>query len=181
MNITGNHDIGYAGELNIERLGRWETHFGPANVIHNLSIPKLPTLRIVLFNTLNLDSPATDGGLQHRTRYISPISPSRKRTNQSLKPYYSPISLSTVVLVCVRIRRDSITGVLILRISTRIYWLLSPIKHQNHLSRWASDFILETIFGEHDEGVILGGHDHLGCDVLHRRLSEEEEETIFGT
>jgi hypothetical protein len=50
-----------------------------------------------------------------------------------------------------------------------------PIKHQNHLSRWASDWILETIFGEHDEGVILGGHDHEGCDVLHRRLSDVEQ------
>ena len=51
-----------------------------------------------------------------------------------------------------------------------------PIKHQNHLSRWASDWILETIFGEHDEGVILGGHDHVGCDVLHRRLSDSEQQ-----
>jgi hypothetical protein len=49
-----------------------------------------------------------------------------------------------------------------------------PIKHQNHLSRWASDWILETVFGEHDEGIILGGHDHEGCDVLHRRREDSD-------
>ena len=50
-----------------------------------------------------------------------------------------------------------------------------PIKHQNHLSRWASDWVLETVFGDEDEGVVLGGHDHEGCDVLHKRLSDEEQ------
>ena len=50
-----------------------------------------------------------------------------------------------------------------------------PLKHQNHLSRWASDWILETVFGEEDEGIILGGHDHEGCDILHRRYLNFEE------
>ena len=32
------------------------------------------------------------------------------------------------------------------------------------------------MFGNEDEGVILGGHDHEGCDVLHKRLPEEEQQ-----
>ena len=67
MNITGNHDIGYAGELNTERLGRWEQYFGPSNFVSTLVIPDNPPLRIVLFNTLNLDSPATDLEMQQTT------------------------------------------------------------------------------------------------------------------
>jgi hypothetical protein len=177
MNITGNHDIGYAGELNVQRLERWEAYFGPSNVIHNLSIPNLPTLRIVLFNTLNLDSPATDGGLQHRTHsFLQSLLPADEE-----EPIPQTILLTHLPLhrgpgVCSDPPRFDYWSLNITDQDENVTGYYRPIKHQNHLSRWASDWILETIFGEHDEGVILGGHDHVGCDVLHRRLTDSEQQ-----
>jgi hypothetical protein len=177
MNITGNHDIGYAGELNQERLGRWEEHFGPANYVHTLNIPDLPPLRIVLFNTLNLDSPATDHALQNETHSFL----------QSLLPEDHEIPIPQTVLlthlplyrgpgICTDPPRFDYWSLNITDHMGNVTGYFRPIKHQNHLSRWASDWILETIFGDHDEGIILGGHDHEGCDVLHRRLSDAEQE-----
>lgn len=175
MNITGNHDIGYAGELNEERLSRWEHHFGLSNHIQTLLIPPHPPLRIVLFNTLNLDSPATSKDLQNKTHTFL----------QSLLPDDAIAIPQTVLLTHLPLHRAE--G--ICRDPPKFeYWKLNitdsegnvtgyfrPIQHQNHLSRWASDWILETVFGEHDEGVILGGHDHEGCDVLHRRREDDWE------
>jgi len=173
MNITGNHDIGYAGELNEERLSRWEDHFGQSNHIQTLLIPPYPPLRIVLFNTLNLDSPATSKELQNKTHTFL----------ESLLPDDAIAIPQTVLLTHLPLYR----GEGICSDPPKFeYWKLNitdnegnvtgyfrPIKHQNHLSRWASDWILETVFGEHDEGVILGGHDHEGCDVLHRRREDD--------
>lgn len=176
MNITGNHDIGYAGELNPERLGRWEEHFGPANFVHTLSIPNLPPLRIVLFNTLNLDSPATDKELQYNTYdFLESLLP------ETYEPIPQTILLTHLPLhkmpgICSDPPRFDYWSLNVTNNEGNVTGYWRPIKHQNHLSRWASDWILETIFGDHDEGIILNGHDHEGCDVLHRRLPEDEQD-----
>ena len=178
MNITGNHDVGYAGELNAERLERWETHFGPSNVIHTLLIPNLPSLRIVLFNTLNLDSPATDRDMQDTTHYfLQSLLPADEE-----EPIPQTVLLTHLPLyrgpgVCSDPPRFDYWNLNISDEHGNITGYFRPIKNQNHLSRWASDWLLETIFGEHDEGVILGGHDHNGCDVLHRRLTDSEQDS----
>lgn len=175
LNITGNHDVGYGGEFSKERLGRWEEHFGPANLVQTLSIPNLPPLRIVLFNTLNLDSPATDKELQHSTYdFLESLLP------ETEDPIPQTVLLTHLPLhklpgVCSDPPRFDYWSLNITNHEGNVTGYFRPIKHQNHLSRWASDWILETIFGDHDEGIILNGHDHEGCDVLHRRLPEEEQ------
>lgn len=175
MNITGNHDIGYAGELDAERLGRWEQYFGPPNYVHTLKIPDLPPLRIILFNTLNLDSPAGELELQEATHsFLTSLSSSEDN------PAPQTVLLTHLPLyrgpgVCSDPPRFEYWSLAITDQHGDVTGHFRPIKHQNHLSRWASDLILETIFGKEDRGVILGGHDHVGCDVLHRRLSEFEQ------
>src|SRR5579862_6612779 len=153
----------------IKSLGR------PFRAVKPHPNPPYPPLRIVLFNTLNLDSPATSKELQNKTHTFL----------QSLLPDDAVAIPQTVLLTHLPLYR----GEGICSDPPKFeYWKLNitdnegnvtgyfrPIKHQNHLSRWASDWILETIFGDHDEGIILNGHDHEGCDVLHRRLPEEEQ------
>jgi hypothetical protein len=174
MNITGNHDIGYAGELNPDRLGRWEQYFGPANYIHTLEIPNLPPLRVVLFNTLNLDSPATDLDMQYNTfSFLESLLPDDDT------PIPQTVLLTHLPLyrgpgICSDPPRFDYWNLNITDHEGNVTGFFQPLKHQNHLSRWASDWILETIFGDEDEGIILDGHDHEGCDVLHRRLPESE-------
>ena len=178
MNITGNHDIGYAGELNMERLSRWENAFGNASHLHTLQIPGLPPLRIILYNTLNLDSPATDRDLQQSTYTFL----------QSLLPESDDVPIPQTILlthlplyrtVCNDLPRFEYWSLNITNDKGNVTGYFRPIKHQNHLSRWASDWILDTIFGDEYGGVILGGHDHTGCDVLHRKvaLHPEAEDT----
>lgn len=169
MNITGNHDIGYAGELNEDRLGRWEASFGNASHVYHLQIPNLPTLRIILYNTLNLDSPATDQTLQQHTyNFLHSLLPpdADAPIPQSILLTHLPLYRT----VCSDMPRFEYWGLNITNEEGNVTGYYRPIKHQNHLSRWASDWILENVFGDEDEGVILGGHDHTGCDVLHRKV-----------
>jgi hypothetical protein len=176
MNITGNHDIGYAGELDGNRLGRWEHHFGPSNYVHTLEIPDLPPFRIILFNSLNLDSPAGESELQQVTHSFltSLLQEEDEPAPQSVLLTHLPLYRGPGV--CSDPPRFNYWSLTITDRNGNVTGYFRPIKSQNHLSRWASDWILETIFGEEDRGVILGGHDHVGCDVLHRRLSESEQE-----
>jgi hypothetical protein len=177
MNITGNHDIGYGGELSPERLDRWEEAFGPSNAVYTFSPPNVHPLRIVLFNTLNLDSPATDLDLQSNTHnFLSSLLP-----DDNDFPIPQTVLLTHLPLyrgpgICSDPPRFEYWALNITDESGNVTGYFRPIKHQNHLSRWASDWVLETVFGDEDEGVILGGHDHEGCDVLHKRLSDEEQE-----
>jgi hypothetical protein len=176
MNVTGNHDVGYAGELNPERLGRWETHFGHSNFVYTLNVPGIPIpLRVVLFNTLNLDSPATDADMQHTTHsFLRSLLPDDEAIPQTILLTHLPLYRGAGI--CSDAPRFEYWSLNITDDMGNVTGYFRPIKHQNHLSRWASDWILETIFGDEDEGIILGGHDHEGCDVLHRRLSDEERE-----
>jgi len=169
MNITGNHDVGYAGELSIERLSRWENAFGNASHLHTLQIPDLPPLRITLYNTLNLDSPATDRSLQQSTyAFLHSLLPESDDVPipQSILLTHLPLYRT----VCSDLPRFEYWSLDVTNDQGNVTGCFRPIKHQNHLSRWASDWILDAIFGDADEGVILGGHDHTGCDVLHRKV-----------
>lgn len=177
MNITGNHDIGYGGELSPDRLNRWEHVFGPSNAVYNFSPPNVPPLRIVLFNSLNLDSPATDRDLQIQTHnFLSSLLPEDHDVPIPQTVLLTHLPLYRGGGVCSDAPRFEYWALNITDETGNVTGYFRPIKHQNHLSRWASDWILETVFGDEDEGVILGGHDHEGCDVLHKRLSDEEQE-----
>ena len=177
MNITGNHDIGYGGELSPERLGRWEEAFGPSNAVYTFSPPNVHPLRIVLFNSLNLDSPSTDRDLQSNTHdFLSSLLPEDHDIPIPQTVLLTHLPLYRGPGICSDPPRFDYWALNITDESGNVTGYFRPIKHQNHLSRWASDWILETVFGDEDEGVILGGHDHEGCDVLHKRLSDEEQE-----
>ena len=181
MNITGNHDIGYAGELNVERLERWESHFGRSNYVYTFTYPGIPLpLRIVLFNTLNLDSPATDSGLQSATHnFLRSLLPD---TTERIPPtvLLTHLPLFKSAGICSDGPHFEYWSLNVTDESGNVTDVFMPIKDQNHLSRWASDWILETVFGDHDEGIILNGHDHEGCNVLHQRVSDDDMEIRWG-
>ena len=182
MNITGNHDVGYGGELSFERLERWETYFGPSNHVHHLEIPDLPPLRIVLFNSLNLDSPSTVYELQEATHsFLSSLLPEDEELHHQIAQtvFLTHLPLYRGPGICSDPPHFEYWSLNITDQWGNITGYFRPLKHQNHLSRWASDWILESVFGDHEEGIILDGHDHEGCDVLHVRLSDVEREYGF--
>src|SRR5205823_3309615 len=83
---TGNHDIGYSGDMNQHRVKRWKEAFGEMNFIDwvydnenddydyddsddNNRIKKSHKLAII--NSMNVDGPALDEVMLHVYTYIS--------------------------------------------------------------------------------------------------------------
>jgi hypothetical protein len=66
INLTGNHDIGYSGDLNKRRVERWKEVFGEMNFVdridnngdNNNRTNKF--LKLAIINSMNVDGPALD-------------------------------------------------------------------------------------------------------------------------
>ncbi|KAH9894701.1 hypothetical protein F4778DRAFT_747931 [Xylariomycetidae sp. FL2044] len=189
INVAGNHDVGYAGDLTVERLERFERVFGKAayelrfelpitnlesngtvfNLDKNPDSDRLPPeLRIVNVNNMNLDTPATDQGLQDNTyAFVNDVI--NTASSVEYKGHF------TLVLTHIPLYKPE--GVCV----DAPYFTFHTgggVKEQNQLSADASKGFLEGIFGLSGDanapgggmgrtGVILNGHDHEGCDTYH--------------
>ncbi|KAI4178041.1 MAG: hypothetical protein LQ348_005717 [Seirophora lacunosa] len=180
INVAGNHDVGYAGDMTVARIQRFERVFGRTNWETRFVLPgtrtgdnisAVPELRIVVLNSLNLDTPAVDHELQAETyKFINDIittsRPVEDRTGATILLTHVPLHKAEGV--CVDgpwfdfFDADEGGG----------------LKEQNHLSYNAGKGILESIYGMSGHphapneglgrhGIILTGHDHEGCDVYH--------------
>ncbi|KAF4783820.1 hypothetical protein HER10_EVM0000591 [Colletotrichum scovillei] len=192
INVAGNHDIGYAGDINQDRFGRFERLFGKANYELRFELPiqdpKLnativddeqnpesdrlpPEIRVIVLNDMNLDTPAKDTSLQDDTyAFINAV------IETSAAVEYS--GHFTVVLTHIPLYKPE--GVCV---DAPFFDFHGDhdgggVKEQNLLSADASKGFLEGIFGmsgnteapgngKGRRGVILNGHDHEGCDTYH--------------
>lgn len=188
MAVAGNHDIGYAGDIDEKRIERFERRFGPVNWDirftlspedrhgpHNDSSNK-PSLRIINLNSMNLDGPVKSSRLQGQTYDFL--------NNAILGSLPLPSSSTygddaTILLTHIPLHKSA--GVCA---DEPFFGFFSDdhgggIKEQNHLSEHVSEQgILEGLFGMKGNqeygnrgmgrnGIILTGHDHVGCDVWH--------------
>ena len=200
INIAGNHDIGYAGDITVDRLERFERVFGKANWEIRFTVPpgpkerkaakpdegtpprssetvsasdvtETPELRIVVLNSMILDTPALSQELQAGTY---------KFINEVINASRSVEDRTTLTLLLTHIPLHKAAG--LCTDSPYFDYYSSErgggVKEQNHLSGNAARGILEGIFGLSNNqngpggglgrnGVILTGHDHEGCDVYH--------------
>ncbi|RDW82737.1 hypothetical protein BP6252_03849 [Coleophoma cylindrospora] len=187
INVAGNHDIGYAGDLTSERLSRFVRMYGKANYELRFRLPldsKLsnqtspdqvdlpgepPELRIVLLNDMNLDTPAFSSELQDETYNFlnTVITTSHEVTRKAL---------FTLVLTHIPLHKEA--GICVDGPFFDYYENGNGVKEQNHLSLDASKGLLEGIFGMSGSpsasgggmgrrGLIMNGHDHEGCDIYH--------------
>jgi hypothetical protein len=180
--VAGNHDIGYAGDIDSRRIERFEEAFGSVNWgitfrLHNASTskaspirndllargPSTPELRLLILNSMNLDSPAKDLAPQQQSRDFALSELSQAST--------SPAS-GTVLLTHIPFHKEA--GVCV--DGTFFDWFPEGgIKEQNHLSKETSHFLLDSLIGiPHDStnagnAIVLNGHDHEGCDTYHYR------------
>ena len=187
INVAGNHDIGYAGDITSDRLRRFESIFGKANWEIRFSLPfpvekgqETPELRLVVLNSLNLDPPALDSGIQADTyKFMNDIISSSRLVEDK--------SSSTILLTHLPLYKEA--GVCVdgpyFTYHEEKYG--AGVKEQNHLSYDASMNILEGIYGMSGnleapgngfgrKGIILTGHDHEGCGVYHH-LPQSEDST----
>ena len=178
INVAGNHDIGYAGDITTERLRRFERVFGRANWETRFRLPfpveegqEIPELRLVVLNSLNLDPPALDSNIQSDTyeflnKIISSSRPVEDKTS------------STILLTHLPLHKEA--GVCVDGPYFTYYEKQygAGVREQNHLSYDASRNILEGIYGMSGnleapgngfgrKGIVVTGHDHEGCAVYH--------------
>lgn len=198
LNVAGNHDIGYAGDLTKERFERFERVYGKANYELRFELPAsvlspagassirnetvdpdheghsnqsdrlTPELRIVLLNSMNLDTPVLNTELQDQTySFINDV------INTATAVEYS--GHFTVLLTHVPLYKPEGTCV---DAPFFTFHDDGTLKEQNQLSADASKGIVEGIFGLNGDasadgagmgrrGVVLNGHDHEGCDTWH--------------
>lgn len=187
INLPGNHDIGYGGDITKQRVERYESAFGPVNYelefyapvnvsLYNRSLDEIPKLRVVVLNNMNLDAPVLDTSLQSETyTYINSVI--------AASPPVGTTSTFTLLLTHIPLHKKAgvcVDGPLFRHHTTpnREDILPGGIQEQNHLSEHSSNGILTGIFGMSSElsapaagvgrpGMVLTGHDHEGCDVWH--------------
>jgi hypothetical protein len=195
INLPGNHDIGYAGDIDESRIDRFEAQFGPVNGDIYFTLPPsefcgtnssryntttTPVLRLVVLNSMNLDTPVMSTTLQGQTyafvnSIIDTSSPVQEHTT------------STILLTHIPLHKDS--GIC----ADEPFFSFFPedegggVKEQNMISQDISKgAILHGIFGKSPDtnaamrglgrdGIILTGHDHVGCDVYHHTDRESGE------
>ena len=189
INIAGNHDIGYAGDISNARLERFEQVFGKANWDVRFEYPSdanttaaeavHPSIQMIILNDMILDSPALSDELQAETvRYLNSIISDRNRPVEDRTSFtllLTHVPLFKKEAVCVDPPFFDFWG------SDDGGGVYKPhgLKEQNHLSQGASEpGVLESVFGMKGDanvpaygkgrnGLILTGHDHAGCDVWH--------------
>ncbi|KAI9692466.1 MAG: hypothetical protein M1822_006697 [Bathelium mastoideum] len=196
INIAGNHDIGYSGEIDEPAINRFEKQFGRVNWDRwfrlpltsspgddpGISTPRStfefaaaksnpnPAIRLVVLNDMNLDGPVYSPS--HQSDTYSFIN----RIISTSHPVEDP-SVLTILLTHVPLHKRA--GVCVDGPYFSYYEENAGLlREQNHLSGFSSRQVLEAIFGMSGvqdapnagmgrSGVILDGHDHEGCDVWH--------------
>jgi hypothetical protein len=190
INIAGNHDIGYAGDIDERRVERFERTFGKVNwdivftlpaELPNDRVAKIeqdsletdsqepPALRLVILNSMNLDTPAYVESLQRETYdFMNHVITTSRSVNDKTH--------ATILLTHIPFVKEA--GICVDSPLFTFFEGGSGVKEQNMLSDYASKMILEGIFGlssSHEaegngfgrRGIVINGHDHAGCDVLH--------------
>jgi len=190
INVAGNHDIGYAGDINENRTDRFERAFGKINYELRFELPLaseelsetvydriknpgsvrlVPELRIVVVNSMNLDTPAASQQLQDETyAFVNKVIDTSAAVE--FKGHY------TVILTHVPMYKPA--GVCIDSPLFEFHDHDGSLREQNQLSGPASRGFLEGMLGMSGNpdapgggrgrrGIILNGHDHEGCDTYH--------------
>lgn len=187
INIVGNHDVGYAGDIDESRIDRFEKAFGSVNWDIWFTLPQTlkssdsshghdpggsgntPALRLVILNSMNLDTPAWSSDLQGDTySFVNHIITSSRPVTDKTH--------ATVLLTHIPLEKEA--GICADSPFFDFFEGGHGVKEQNMLSDHASKIALEGIFGMTGNkdamgagmgrhGIIVNGHDHEGCDVMH--------------
>lgn len=176
---AGNHDVGYAGDIDDNRIKRFEKAFGPVNWEIKFQLPHAsnaignhgsflaalqqpPELRLVMLNSMNLDAPAYNNRLREQTLDF---------VANSLVDSAKPLGDQDATILLTHIPLHKPAGVCV----DAPFFDYFPqnqgggIKEQNHLSEETSRNVLHSLAGDGRKGkaIVLNGHDHAGCDTYH--------------
>jgi hypothetical protein len=179
--VAGNHDVGYAGDLNEGRVERFERAFGRVNWELRFSLPNStldpsntlagqkvldfydgpapqPEVRLVVLNSMNLDEPAQSAALREQSlefMHETVCNPDRFHNEHSATVLLTHIPLHKPSGICVDGPFFS-------------YFSNGGLREQNHLSEELSKRLVGCLQNT-QSSVVLNGHDHEGCDSFHYR------------
>ncbi|KAJ9636409.1 hypothetical protein H2199_008084 [Coniosporium tulheliwenetii] len=175
INVAGNHDIGYSGDLDESRIERFERAFGPVNWDVTFTLPSdtslpaeqspehRPELRLVALNSMNLDGPALSP-LYNPTLTTTSIASSRPPAPSKTDPTSRSSSPTSPYTKKKARRRQRAEPPLALSLKGILEGLFGMSGRKDAPAR-----------GMGRNGLVLTGHDHEGCDVLHYHLRNEME------
>ncbi|CCE61949.1 hypothetical protein TPHA_0B02770 [Tetrapisispora phaffii CBS 4417] len=158
INTTGNHDIGYSGDITYELLARYNEMFGKDNYWVEYNKGKDNAWRIVVLNTLLLDGPAYCPELLDNTWEFLYQVHDRNFSGSTVLithvPFYKPEG------ICADGPQFT-------------YYDDEMLRSQNHISEENTNEVFDLIFDNGKSGIILTGHDHMGCETYYdRKLSD---------
>jgi len=150
INITGNHDIGYANEVSNHHISIFERAFGPVNT-------KLYAAGHILgvFNSLNIDTSSDKNYHDSTWRHLKELASEVSAENSSM------IILTHVPLW--KPEGNCVDGPDVIRTPEGI------VTQQNVISQDSTKWILENLKPK----IILNGHDHYGCKYTHPQGTKE--------
>lgn len=161
INLTGNHDIGYSGDATWQHMARFHHMFGQNNYVINYNKGTPEEWRLVVLDSLTLEGPALQ---EEFTNYTwSFLHNLRDQENPNFK---GPTVLFTHIPLFKRegLCADGPDHQYYVDYEREPY-KNGKLRLQNHLLYETSQKVLDIVFPNHDQnGMILTGHDHVGCD-----------------
>ncbi|KAK9247440.1 Metallo-dependent phosphatase-like protein [Lipomyces tetrasporus] len=163
LNLSGNHDIGYAHDVTHSRVRRFEKHFGQLNFVVTGD-----DFRIIVFNSMSLDGSLNDNE-NGQAGFTTDV---RQFLEDQMK-----VKFTGTTILATHVPLHKPPGICIDKPYFTYYGEKSKglISEQNMLSEATSQWILDGFFGNGNagNGVVINGHDHEGCLVRHKIVNEE--------
>lgn len=166
INLTGNHDIGYSGDATWQHMARFHLLFGQNNyvIVYNAGTPE--EWRLVVLDSLTLEGPALEEEFRQYTWSFL------RELNESNADFKGSTILMTHIPFYKRagLCADGPEHIYYKDFKREPY-KNGKLRSQNHLLYNTSQEILDIVFPNHEkEGIILTGHDHVGCDLWYSHV-----------
>lgn len=170
INLTGNHDIGYSGDATWQHMARFHLIFGQNNYVINYNVGQANEWRLVVIDSLTLEGPALEPDfLTYTWEFINYL---QEKQNPDFKG-------STVLLTHIPFYKkpgicfDSPEHVYYENYEKEPY-KNGKLRSQNQISEEVTQKVLKIVFPNPDQnGIILTGHDHVGCDSWYNHIDEK--------
>lgn len=167
INITGNHDIGYSGDITYQHMARFSELFGKANYWIEYDTDTDHPWRIVVLNSLTLEGPALQPEFIETTwEFLYQLFERRFKGSTVLLthvPFYKREGLCSDGPEFNYYPADF----------EREAYKKNMLRSQNHLSEDVTNRVLNLIFDNNKQGIILTGHDHVGCETYYNKNAKE--------
>ena len=170
INLTGNHDIGYLGDATWQHMARFHQLFGQNNYVITYDAGTEKEWRIIVLDSLTLEGPALEEDFRNYTwSFLNHI-------KADLNPNFKgPTILFTHIPFYKR------AGLCADGPEHKFYidYAKEPYKNgklrlQNHLWHNTTQTVMDIVFPNPDQnGMILTGHDHVGCDDWYNYINGE--------